>query len=89
MSGRSRRETKSIDYSCLNSLGLEGSIKQQAMTGKDGENDGILSKETLPETEVTGDGTDSAEAGAMASEAEKNGRHGRRRCPDLRKGDRC
>ena len=41
------------------------------MTGKDGENDGILSKETLPETEVTGDGTDPAEAGAMASEAEK------------------
>ena len=71
MSGRSRRETKSIDYSRLNSLGLEGSIKQQAMTGKGGENDGILSKETLPETEVTGDGTDPTEAGAMASEAEK------------------
>ena len=68
MSGRSRRETKSIDYS---RLGLEGSIKQQAMTMKDGENDGILSKETLPETEVTGDGTDPTEAGAMAREAEK------------------
>ena len=71
MSNRSRKKTKSIDYSRLNSLGLEGSIKQQAMTGKDGENDGILLKETLPETEVTGDGTDPAEAGAMASEAEK------------------
>ena len=41
------------------------------MTGKDGENDGMHSKETLPETEVTGDGTDPKEAGAMASEAEK------------------